>query len=150
MEEKEKIKGRNGGTLTPWKKGYGGGPGRPKKVVSRVIDGLKEEGFEGVKRVQVVEVFELLLGLPEAKVKEIVKDENQPVLLRLVGKELLGKRSFEVVKDLLDRAHGRPKQAVDVTSGGYKVGEFKGFSFLEPLAAKPGPASDGGEREGNE
>lgn len=121
--------------MKPFEKGRSGNPkGRPLKIVSRLVTDLKEEGYQGVQRRDVIDAFEMLLGLPEWKIREVVEDDTQPMLLRIAGKELLGRKAFEVVKDILDRAHGRPSQAVDVTSKGDPVGKFKGFEFLAPLA----------------
>lgn len=131
------IKQEHGGELHVLQKGETANPnGRPKKVVAKVVADLLEEGYDNVSRSQIVDAFEILLNLDEERLKEIVKDSAQPMLFRITAKQLLSDKGFSILKDLLDRAHGRPNQAVDVTSGGEKMQPFKGFSFLEPLAKK--------------
>lgn len=135
------VKQPHGGELHVLQKGETANPnGRPRKVVTTAIKELKGAGYEKVSRSQVVDAFEILLCLDEEKLTEIVNDKKQPMLFRITAKNLLSERGFTIIKDLLDRVHGRPAQQVDVTTGGDKVEGFKGFTFLEPLGLKPGPA----------
>ena len=116
--------------------------GRPKRIFSTLADEFKEQGFESATPSRVREVYEMLLGLPLTNIIEIAgspKDEDNqyPSLVRIVAAEMIGKRRFEMVQEMLNRVYGRPKQAVDVTSGGERVGPFQGFDFLKPLAIPP-------------
>lgn len=95
--------------LKPFKKGQSGNPKgmkvgtRPYKVLFReaVIKLAKAKGLDPVQ-------FELDL------------------IAR--GIEMMGK-DFRFYKDSLDRLHGAPKQAVDVTSDGERV---TGFALIPP------------------
>ncbi len=105
---------------TRFKKGQSGNPkGRPKKTQNYLNDELIKKGFEPVKRSQVVDCIEILLGLP---LSEIIKIAGNPkdtgnkytALMRITAKELLGKRSGQFLNDLLDRVHGKPTQAINM------------------------------------
>ena len=142
----KKVKQPHGGAIVHAEKGETANPnGRPPKLMSGVIKSLQEQGYQGAKRAQIVEAFELLFCLDEDKIKEIVADRTQPMIVRVAGKALLGTKGFEIVKDMLDRAHGKPVQALDHTSGGNKM-EFSGYEMIKLLA---GDAKEGnGEKQG--
>lgn len=97
-------KGRNGGEL---KVGGQNGGGRPKNLVSGVTDDLQKEGYKPVTSTEVQMVYKVLLQLPESRLKAIVADGLQPMLLRIVAKSMLGGKGFEVIEKMLDRSHGR-------------------------------------------
>ena len=66
------------------------------------------------------EAFQYVLALHLLDVKDIsgkVEDEtnDMPMVVRLAAKELLGKKSLEILREMLDRAHGKSRQNVDVT-----------------------------------
>ncbi len=98
----------NRDNLKNFKKGISGNPkGRPKKLVSFILDELKNEG-ELVTRSMVEQTYQVLMSLTKAKLLAIVKDDDQPMINRIVGKEMLSKKGFEVIEKMLDRANGRP------------------------------------------
>ncbi len=59
--------------------------GQPKKLLRRVLDELRREGYEPVSRTQVEEVYSTLLGLTIDDVKTMANDPNQSMLLRIVA-----------------------------------------------------------------
>lgn len=135
------IKQEHGGAINRFEPGESGNPnGRPPKVFSALSKEWKERGFEPATPTRVREVYEYLLALPLQEVIEIAGSPKQPgemddypALVRLVAKEMIGKNGREMLKEMIDRAHGRPKQAVDFTSAGNEIGKFTGFDFLKPL-----------------
>jgi len=114
----------------PWQKGQSGNPnGRPVKLFSHLAREFKERGIERATATTVAEAYEYLLALPLSEIIAIggtPKEENEyPAILRIAAKEMTGKRGIEIVKEMLDRAHGRAKQSVDHTT----KGEGLNFSF---------------------
>ena len=102
-----KIKNKEG-LKEPWKEGESGNPnGRPKKLVSKVLDELKEEG-EQVSKSQVFDIYQIMISLTIPKLKEVAGDESKPALYRILAKEILGKKGFEAIEKMLDRANGKP------------------------------------------
>lgn len=83
-----------------------------------VIKDLKSAGYTRVTAGNVAEAFETLLDVPEDVLTEMVKDKNQPMSLRIVGKAMLTAKGWEVLQAMLDRVHGRPKQQVEVEQTG--------------------------------
>jgi hypothetical protein len=114
------------GKATQFKKGQSGNPkGRPVKVFSQLSREYKERGIERATAQAVAESFEYLLALPLSELFEIAGNprvENDlPSILRLSAKEMLGKNLLPILKEMLDRAHGRPPQKNDITSGGEAI-----------------------------
>lgn len=115
----------------PWVKGQSGNPnGRPVKIFSELSKEFKARGIERAGPAAVQEAYEYLLALPLSEIVEIAggkkdyqSDNNQyPALLRIAAKKMLGKQGNAVINEMLDRAHGKAKQAIDHTSGGDKIG----------------------------
>lgn len=112
--------------LTPFQKGQSGNPrGRPKKVFSTIIAEMKDRGIEPATPSNVSDIFQYLLALPLSEVVKIAgspKEENDlPAIMRIAAKELLGKRGLEIMKEMLDRANGKSKSALDITTDGEKL-----------------------------
>jgi hypothetical protein len=97
-------------------KGESGNPkGRPPKLVSSLVKELKDAGYERVGPSSITHLFETVLSMPENKLRELVKDEDQPLSVRIVTRSLLSSKGFAIMEAVLDRAHGKPKQQMDVT-----------------------------------
>ena len=100
-----------------YKKGQSGNPkGRPKKLVTKILDELKVKG-EVVTSNTVTQVFKVFLSLTLKEVVEISKNKSYPIIYTLTAKAII-KDGFEVIEKLLDRANGRPtqmnKQSIDM------------------------------------
>jgi hypothetical protein len=98
-----------------WKPGQSGNPkGRPKTLVNELIKELKEEGYERVSPSQIVDVYELLFNLNEEKIRDIIADKKCSMLVRIIGKAMLSNKGTEMLERMLDRAHGKAKQNINV------------------------------------
>jgi hypothetical protein len=62
----------------------------------------------------VADAFETLMNVPQDELAKMVKDEKAPMSLRIVGKAMLTAKGWEVLQAMLDRAHGKAKQSVDM------------------------------------
>lgn len=103
----------------PFKKGQSGNPnGRPPKVLTGLVAELKSQGYERVTATTVTESIEHLIGLPEERLKDLLTDKEQPMSVRIIVKALLSNRGFETLSAVLDRAHGKPRQQMDVATTG--------------------------------
>jgi len=99
----------------PFVPGESGNPnGRPRKLLSSINKELTERGFERVSASQVMESFELLFNLTEEEIKERAIDKESPMLLRIAGKAMLSSKGMEMVEKMLDRAHGKAQQKMQV------------------------------------
>lgn len=107
----------HGGTLTPYPKGTSGNPfGPPKKLVSGLLADLKAAGYERIGAGVVVEAIESLIGMSETDLRRISHDKAQPVAVSIIAKGLLSKKGFDALQAMLDRAHGKAKQQVDLAA----------------------------------
>ena len=100
-------KGKSGNEKTVFKQGQTGNPnGRPKKLVSSILADLKNKG-ELVTRHMVTETYQVLMSLNEEQLKGIANDKEQPMLNRIVAKEMLSKKGFDIIERMMDRANGK-------------------------------------------
>jgi hypothetical protein len=51
----------------------------------------------------------------------MIKDSNSPIIIRIVGKEMLTGKGFETIERMITRAQGQPTQSVK-HSGEIKLG----------------------------
>jgi len=88
--------------------------GRPKNLVSAILETLKKDG-ELVTRSLVEQTYQILLSLTQGQLTKIATDTKQPMINRIVAKEMLGKKGFEIIEKMMDRANGKPTQVQDIT-----------------------------------
>lgn len=108
------VKQPHGGAIKLMEKGDPGGPGRPPKLLSQIVGTLKAKGYERATANQVADAFETLLNLREDELRTMAKDKAAPYSVRIVASAMLDVKGWEVLQALLDRAHGKPKQGVEV------------------------------------
>jgi hypothetical protein len=100
--------------LIPFEKGKSGNPtGRPRKMVSK----LKDFGYN---RQDIDTTILNMLAMTKEEVYDIYKNPNGNMLELMVAssmKKSLDKGNLDAFKELLNRALGTPKQAMDITSG---------------------------------
>ena len=111
-----KVNQPHGGSITLMEKGDPGGPGRPPRLLSTIVAELKAKGYQRATAGTVVEAFEMLMNVPEDVLADMVKDKSQPMSLRIVGKSMLTAKGWEVLQAMMDRAHGKAKQQVDMAA----------------------------------
>lgn len=97
--------------------------GRKPRVFSQLAKEWKERGIEQATPEAVKEAFQYVLALHLLDVKDIsgkVEDEtnDMPMVVRLAAKELLGKKSLDILREMLDRAHGKSRQSNDLNVNG--------------------------------
>lgn len=112
--------GKNGGRLKSFEPGQSGNPaGRPKFVFSQLAATWRKEGVERATKARVAEAFEFLFGISTEQIKIIAaaNEGEYPHLIISAAKELTekGGRRFEMMKEMLDRAHGKSKQTTEHT-----------------------------------
>ena len=109
----KQVPGKNGGTINQFEKGDTNNGGRPPMLLSTIVAELRAEGYERATANQVADAFETLLNVPEDVLANMVKDKHKPMSLRIVGKAMLTAKGWEVLQAMLDRAHGKAKQAME-------------------------------------
>jgi hypothetical protein len=106
--------------LKPFKKGQTGNPkGRPPKLLSAMVRELKEQGYERVGPSTMLHTIETMIGLPTSKLEAMSSDADAPIAQRIIATHLLSKTDrLRLFMELLDRAHGKAKQSVDLNESG--------------------------------
>lgn len=107
---------KNGDRANPW--------GRPPRLVSQILRDVKEDGMEAVTASQVSDVISVLLNYSIEQVKTIASDKTLPILIQRTARRFAGASDKDwdtVLRDNLDRAHGKSKQAVDLTTNGKDI-----------------------------
>jgi len=146
----KQIPQKHGGKMNRFEKGEVTNPaGRPPKVLSGLIAQLKKDGYEAVKPAMVIEAYEFLLSLNQDKIVDTVNDKTQPMIVRIVGKSMLdNKFGFEIIDRMLDRAHGRAQQTVNLNESTETIDErcrkFEqalGAADTRSIAPEPNPAT---------
>lgn len=116
------TKQKHGGAVNTFEKGDPGGPGRPPKLATTVIRALKEQGIARVDRTEVDELICRLQNLSRKELVKLANADDTPMVVALIARGMAGAKGHEfLVRDLWDRAHGRPKQAIDHTSDGKAI-----------------------------
>ncbi len=99
--------------LRPWKKWQSGNPkGGPKKAFTSLNEEIKREGWEVVTGAMINEAYSLLFSLTEMQLKKIEDDMERPMIIRMVAKNMLSPRWYDVLGQMLDRSHGKARQNI--------------------------------------
>ena len=64
------------------------------------------------------DIYMRLINVEIPELEQIVKDTTQPVLVRIVGKNVLSGKGFDIIEKMLDRSIGKAEQKTDITTGG--------------------------------
>lgn len=83
-----------------------------EKWISWVNWELEMEWYKPASSKDVIATYMTLIGLDEPRLKELEKDELQPMLVKIICKWLLSKNSgaFDILEKVLDRWIGKPVQ----------------------------------------
>ena len=92
--------------------------GRPRKLITDVIAQLEEQGIKPATKPDIQDIYMRLINVEIPELEQIVKDQTQPVLVRIVGKNVLSGKGFDIIEKMLDRSIGKAEQKTDITTGG--------------------------------
>ena len=92
--------------------------GRPRKMIADVIDELEKQGIKAATKPDIQDIYMRLINVEIPELEQIVKDPTQPVLVRIVGKNILSGKGFDIIEKMLDRSIGKAEQKTDITTGG--------------------------------
>lgn len=90
---------------------------QPKKGISLVNAELKEKWYTPATKADIEENYMSLLQLEEDQLKEMVNDKTKPMLIRILVKNMLWWKGFDIIEKMLDRWIGKAvqKSEVDLT-----------------------------------
>lgn len=92
--------------------------GRPRKMISDVIAELEKQGIKAATKPDIQDIYMRLINIDIPELKKIIKDVEQPVLVRIVGANVLSGKGFDIIEKMLDRSIGKAEQKTDITTGG--------------------------------
>ena len=95
--------------------------GRPRKMISDVIAELEKQGIKAATKPDIQDIYMRLINIEIPELEQIVKDTAQPVLVRIVGKNILSGKGFDIIEKMLDRSIGKAEQKTDITTGGVSL-----------------------------
>jgi UTP-glucose-1-phosphate uridylyltransferase len=92
-----------------------------RKLISSVIDELENDGVQETSIQEIKGIYLRLVNLTIAELEEKISCDNEPSLVRIVSKNILSGKGFEIIERMFDRAVGRPLQQTDVTTNGQNI-----------------------------
>ena len=95
--------------------------GRPRKLIGTVNKELEEKGVLEASKAEILSCYLRLVNLSIEELETIEADNTQPALIRIVSKNILSGKGFEIIEKMLDRGIGKAEQSVDHTTGGEKI-----------------------------
>lgn len=98
--------------------------GRPRKTISAVNLELEKAGFVEVSSNDIKSCYLRLINLDLKTLKEMSSNQEQPAMVRIVGKSILSGRGFDVIEKMLDRSIGKAEQKVQMDVSELKPLEF--------------------------
>ena len=91
------------------------------KTISSVNKELEENGVKEATPNDIKSCYLRLINIGLTELKDMVMDEKQPSMIRVVGKAILSGKGFDVIEKMLDRTMGKPTNYTDITSQGDKI-----------------------------
>lgn len=77
--------------------------GQPRKGISLVNHELSEAWYKPASKQDIEVNYMSLLQLEEEKLKEFAIDKTKPMLIRILAKNMLDKKGFNIIEKMLDR-----------------------------------------------
>ena len=87
-------------------------------TVQQIITELEKQGIKAATKPDIQDIYMRLINIEIPELEQIVKDQMQPVLVRIVGKNILSGKGFDIIEKMLDRSIGKAEQKTDITTGG--------------------------------
>jgi len=81
--------------------------GANRKSIASVNLELEKKGYKAANKKDIVDCYLRLMNIDLPKLTEMVKDEKQPAMVRIVGKAILSGKGFDIIEKMLDRGIGK-------------------------------------------
>ena len=102
---------------------------RPRKWISLVNAELKEKWYSPATKAEIEENYMSLLQLEEDQLKEMATDKTKPMLIRILIKNMLWWKGFDIIEKMLDRWIGKSKQTSEVELNVMKEASIEDFEI---------------------
>ena len=77
--------------------------GRPLKWVWLINKQLDELGYSPATKFEIETCYMALLQLEEIELKKLLEDKSKPMLIRILVKNMLSWKGFDIIEKMLDR-----------------------------------------------
>lgn len=107
-----------------WKKGDVPNPLGGRAHKSPLADFLHEcEDVRGMAMptpAEVAKMYFFIAALPEERLKTLLKDKEQPMMVRIIARGVLDKKGIDILEKIVNRAYGS-QQRLDITTNGKEL-----------------------------
>lgn len=95
--------------------------GAPRKTLKIVNDELELLGITEASSSDITSCYLRIVNMTILEVETRVRDANETLLFRVVGKAVLSGKGFDIIEKMLDRSIGKAQQSVDITTKGNEI-----------------------------
>lgn len=69
---------------------------------------------------EVAKMYFFIAALPEERLKTLLKDKEQPMMVRIIARGVLDKKGIDILEKIVNRAYGS-QQRLDITTNGKEL-----------------------------
>lgn len=108
------IEWRNWWTLLALEKWETANPNwRPRKGISAVNHELEEKWYKPATKQEIEANYMAMLQLKQEELLELWNNKEKPMLVRILAKNMLDKKGFDIIEKMLDRWIGKATQKME-------------------------------------
>lgn len=91
--------------------------GANRKSIASVNIDLEANGYKAASKQDIVDCYLRLINIDLKELGKMVTGEDQPAMVRIVGKAILSGKGFDVIEKLLDRGIGKADSKLTLEGG---------------------------------
>lgn len=91
--------------------------GANRKSIASVNIDLEANGYKAASKQDIVDCYLRLINIDLKELGKMVTGEEQPAMVRIVGKAILSGKGFDVIEKLLDRGIGKADSKLTLEGG---------------------------------
>lgn len=90
--------------------------GANRKTIASVNIDLEKNGYTAANQKDIIDCYMRLVNVDIPELSKMINDNQQPAMIRIVGKAIVSGKGFDVIESMLNRSIGKAVQNVDVKS----------------------------------
>ena len=95
--------------------------GANRKTIAIVNLELEKSGYTAANQKDIIDCYMRLINIDIPELSKMINDNNQPAMVRIVGKAIVSGKGFDVIEKMMDRSLGKATSNLDVKTDGEKV-----------------------------
>lgn len=88
--------------------------GTPRKLIGAVQFELETLGIKPPTKSEITNMALTCLNLNQKQIKTLIEDEDMPMYVRIILKQMLKDKGFEVIEKILDRGIGKATDKIEM------------------------------------